>query len=153
MAMEMTIWKNFMTMPTTAVGICAYCAWPNTGSSAPYLRHILSTAAMENTMLICDKKLVMPSGRNARSSSPRSRKLPRCSRTAFMCSRYAAASTAERIWPMTVATAAPIMPQRKPKMKTGSRIMFSTAPARVEIMANRGLPSARMMGFMACPNI
>ena len=135
MAMEMTIWKNFMTMPTTAVGICAYCAWPNTGSSAPYLRHILSTAAMENTMLICDKKLVMPSGRNARSSSPRSRKLPRCSRTAFMCSRYAAASTAERIWPMTVATAAPIMPHPHGKMKMGSRMMLHTAPASSDSMA------------------
>ena len=39
------------------------------------------------------------------------------------------------------------------QMKTGSRIMLITAPANVEIMANLGLPSARMMGFMACPNI
>ena len=39
------------------------------------------------------------------------------------------------------------------QMKTGSRIMLITAPASVEIMANLGLPSARMMGFMACPNI
>ena len=28
---EMTIWKNFMTMSTTAMGIWAYCPWPNTG--------------------------------------------------------------------------------------------------------------------------
>lgn len=27
----MTIWKNFMTMSTTAMGIWAYCSWPNTG--------------------------------------------------------------------------------------------------------------------------
>ena len=39
------------------------------------------------------------------------------------------------------------------QMKTGSRIMLMTAPASVEIMANLGFPSARMMGFMACPNI
>ena len=39
------------------------------------------------------------------------------------------------------------------QLKTGSRIMLITAPANVEIMANLGLPSARMMGFMACPNI
>ena len=39
------------------------------------------------------------------------------------------------------------------QMKTGSRIMLITAPTSVEIMANLGLPSARMMGFMACPNI
>lgn len=35
------------------------------------------------------------------------------------------------------------------QMKTGSRIMLITAPASVEIMANLGFPSARMMGFMA----
>ena len=39
------------------------------------------------------------------------------------------------------------------QLKTGSRIMLITAPTSVEIMANLGLPSARMMGFMACPNI
>ena len=39
------------------------------------------------------------------------------------------------------------------QMKTGSRIILITAPANVEIMANLGFPSARMMGFMACPNI
>ena len=39
------------------------------------------------------------------------------------------------------------------QLKTGSRIMLITAPANVEIMANLGFPSARMMGFMACPNI
>ena len=32
-------------------------------------------------------------------------------------------------------------------------MVLITAPAKVEIMANFGLPSARMMGFMACPNI
>ncbi len=35
------------------------------------------------------------------------------------------------------------------QMKTGSRIMLITAPESVEIMANLGFPSARMMGFMA----
>ena len=39
------------------------------------------------------------------------------------------------------------------QLKTGSRIMLITVPASVEIMANLGFPSARMMGFMACPNI
>lgn len=34
MTAEMTIWKNFMTMSTTAMGIWAYCSWPNTGSRA-----------------------------------------------------------------------------------------------------------------------
>ena len=33
--MEMTIWKNFITMLTTAMGICANCSWPKMGSSAP----------------------------------------------------------------------------------------------------------------------
>ena len=36
MTMEMTIWKNFITMPSTAMGICAYCAWPKISSCAPY---------------------------------------------------------------------------------------------------------------------
>ena len=35
------------------------------------------------------------------------------------------------------------------QMKTGSRIMLITAPANVEIMANLGFPSARMIGFIA----
>ena len=39
------------------------------------------------------------------------------------------------------------------QLTTGSRIMLITGPASVEIMANLGFPSARMMGFMACPNI
>ena len=35
------------------------------------------------------------------------------------------------------------------QLKTGSRIMLITAPANVEIMANLGFPSARMIGFIA----
>ena len=68
-------------------------------------------------------------------------------------SKYQAARTAVAACPITVATAAPIMPQRNPKMKMGSRMMLMTAPVRVETMANLGLPSARMMGFIAWPNI
>ena len=67
--------------------------------------------------------------------------------------KYHTASAAVRICPNTVATAAPIMPQRKVYMNTGSSTILSKAPAKVDIMAERGLPSARMMGFMACPNI
>ena len=33
------------------------------------------------------------------------------------------------------------------------KITFKKAPASVEHMAKRGLPSARMIGFIACPNI
>ena len=50
--MEMMIWKNFMTMPTTAMGIWAYCSCPKTGSRAPYLRSILLIAAIAATRLI-----------------------------------------------------------------------------------------------------
>ena len=39
------------------------------------------------------------------------------------------------------------------QMKMGSRMMLMTAPTSVEIMANLGFPSARMIGFIACPNI
>ena len=71
----------------------------------------------------------------------------------FICSRYHTARIAVNTCPITVATAAPIMPHLKTKIKMGSRMMLITAPANVEIMANLGFPSARMMGFMACPNI
>ena len=47
------------------------------------------------------------------------------------------------------ATAAPIIPHLKIKMKIGSRIILVTAPANVETMANFGLPSERIIGFMA----
>ena len=63
------------------------------------------------------------------------------------------AQTAAAYWPMTVAIAAPRTPRPKTKMKIGSRMMFVTAPATVETMAKRGLPSERMMGFMAWPNM
>ena len=66
-----------------------------------------------------------------------------------MRQRYHTASAAVTIWPKTVATAAPIMPHLQPKMKMGSRMILNTAPASVEIMANFGSPSARMMGFIA----
>ena len=59
------------------------------------------------------------------------------------------ANAAVIICPMTVATAAPIIPRRKVKIKTGSKIMLATAPARVENMANFGLPSARITVFIA----
>ncbi len=71
------------------------------------------------------------------------------SRTAFMWHRYQTARTAVMICPSTVAAAAPIIPQRKTKMKMGSRMILAAAPARVEAMANLGLPSERMMGLSA----
>ena len=57
---EITIWKNFITMPTTAIGIWAYCSRPKTGSSAPYFLIILLIAAIAATREICDRKLVRP---------------------------------------------------------------------------------------------
>ena len=32
-------------------------------------------------------------------------------------------------------------------------MMLMTAPASVDAMAKRGFPSARMIGFIACPNM
>ena len=46
---EITIWKNFMTIPTTAMGIWAYCGWPKISSIAPYFRSMLLMAAMAAT--------------------------------------------------------------------------------------------------------
>ena len=62
-------------------------------------------------------------------------------------------AAAVTICPSTVATAAPIIPQWNEKIKIGSRMILTIAPASVEAIANRGLPSARMIGFIACPNI
>ena len=140
-------------MPTTAIGIWAYCSCENTASSAPYFWIMLLIAAIAATREICDKKLVMPSVRKRFISPPQSPKLARESRIAFMCARYHSDSAAVRICPMTVATAAPIMPILSGKIKIGSSTMFVTAPATVATMAKRGLPSERMMGFIACPNI
>ena len=39
------------------------------------------------------------------------------------------------------------------QMKMGSRIPLTMAPATVDTMANFGLPSRRITGFIACPNI
>jgi len=38
-------------------------------------------------------------------------------------------------WLMTVAAAAPEMPMRRPKMNTGSRIMFKIPPVVIPAMA------------------
>ena len=92
--MEMTIWKNFITMPTTAIGICAYCACENTASSAPYLRSILLIAAIAATRLICDRKLVPPSVRIRPQTAPRSAQSPRRGRMMRICSRYHTESAA-----------------------------------------------------------
>lgn len=77
------------------------------------------------------------------------RKLSRSRRTAFIWHRYQTARAAVRICPSTVATAAPIMPHRNPKIKMGSRMMLTSAPARVEAIARFGLPSERIMGLSA----
>lgn len=140
-------------MPTTAMGIWANCAWPNTLSMAPYTRSMLLMAAMAATREIWDRKLVAPSDKVRRHTGPSraSSFRPICS--IFMWSKYQTASRAVMIWPMTVATAAPIIPQRNTKMNTGSRMILATAPAKVDTMANRGLPSARMTGFIAWPNM
>ena len=51
---------------------------------------------------------------------------------------------AEAAWEMTVAMAAPCTPMSKIKMKTGSRMMFKTAPIRVVTMPMRAKPCALM---------
>lgn len=81
---EITIWKNFITMPTTAIGICANCSCPQTASSAPYLRTILLIAAIAATSEICDRKLQMPSRINCFITLPQSTKLSFCKATVFI---------------------------------------------------------------------
>ena len=62
-------------------------------------------------------------------------------RTQFL--RYKAKTGFVAIRSMTVATAAPIIPHLKSKM------ILITASATVEIIANLGFPSARMMEFIS----
>ena len=45
-------------------------------------------------------------------------------------------------WEMTVAVAAPRTPIPKPKINSGSKAMFSTAPISTEHMATRACPWA-----------
>ena len=45
--------------------------------------------------------------------------------------------------PITVAAAAPVIPQPKPKTKMASRTVFTTAPTMLIAMVIFGLPSAR----------
>lgn len=40
----------------------------------------------------------------------------------------------ETIWPMIVASAAPRMPMFMPKMKSGSRMVLTMAPASIEVI-------------------
>ena len=53
--------------------------------------------------------------------------------------------------PATVAIAAPAIPKWQTKISSGSSTRFAAAPASVATIANVGLPSERMTGFIACP--
>ena len=108
---------------------------------------------MAATSEICDRKLVIPRRSVLLQMLPLSRKSVLKGFTCFMCTMYQTARTAVTICPITVANAAPIMPHWNTKIKIGSRIIFRIAPASVEAMANLGLPSERIIGFSACPNI
>ena len=107
---------------------------------------------MAATSEIWERSDVTPSGRNFFATWKDGRKLSFFSLTAFILKRYQTAIRAVIICPAMVATAAPIMPHLHTKIRIGSKIMLKTAPASVETMAKRGLPSDLMTGFMACPN-
>lgn len=51
-----------------------------------------------------------------------------------ICSRYQTARIAVTTWPITVATAAPIMPHLKAKMKIGSRMILMIAHAALGLL-------------------
>ena len=151
--MDMTIWKNFMTIPTTAIGIWAYCSSPKILSKDPYFLTILLMAAMAATSEIWERKLVMPKTRVLEQVPFERMKSFFPGFTNFMWRIYQMARMAVRTCPSTVATAAPIIPQRNMKMNIGSRIILRMAPESVDTMAKRGLPSERITGFRHCPNM
>lgn len=151
--MEMTIWKTFMTIPTTAIGICENSGWTKNGSLTVVIRIMLLMAAMAATSEIWLRKLVMPMVSMRRSRAGLRRKLRLSNLMAFKWHKYQVDRTAVKSCPSTVAMAAPAIPMRKPKMKIGSKMMLKTAPATVQAMANFGEPSPRMIAFIACPNM
>lgn len=51
-----------------------------------------------------------------------------------------------------VASAAPVTPQCRTKIAIGSKMILITHPISVLIIANCGLPSARIMEFMPFVN-
>ena len=83
-----------MTMPTTAIGICAYCSCENISSNAPYFLSILLIAAIAATRLICERKLVIPRPSVLPQMVPLSLKSDFEGLTTFILSRYRTASTA-----------------------------------------------------------
>ena len=54
---------------------------------------------------------------------------------------------------MTVASAAPFMPQCIPKINTGSKIIFMTAPSNMDSIEIDGLSSARITAFIILNSI
>ena len=87
MATLITIWNIFITMPTTAVGMWAYCSCEKISSSAPYFFSILSTTAIESTMEIWTRKLAAPSGAVRRRTLPRTQRASRSRRMVFILKR------------------------------------------------------------------
>ena len=73
--------------------------------------HMFCTAAMETTSEIWARKLVSPRTRNFGISFSFRRKLLLSSLTTFMRRRYQMESAAVSTCPITVANAAPIIPQ------------------------------------------
>ena len=71
----------------------------------------------------------------------------------FMFTMKTIERSADIICPATVATAAPIIPILKTKIKIGSRIMLAIAPDRSTKSAFSGFPSDRIIGFTPCANI
>ena len=71
----------------TAVGIWAYSSCPKIRSIAPYFRHIFNTAAMEKTIEIWERKLLIPSVRIRPISRPSGAKEDFSGRTVFILKR------------------------------------------------------------------
>ena len=115
MAIDITIWKNFITMPSTAVGICAYCCLPeNRVHRAVFFHHVQNGRHGKH-----DRNLREETGHAERKGCA----LQQADRASLKLSRRSAEprfimeqvaqrhQRRKRPAPATVATAAPIMPQ------------------------------------------
>ena len=67
--------------------------------------------------------------------------------------KYAPSITADITWLITVAHAAPAIPQPQTKMNTGSSMVFTTAPVITAVMEYLALRSALTIGLVPIVNI
>ena len=120
-----------------------------TATSPPYFsrEELKHTEIMLS--LACMTKVESPRARLGRKiCGSRRRNFLRIFNCVFFPKRKESTQAQEIAWERIVARAAPRTPRSKPKIKTGSRIIFATAPMSTENMPVLAKPWAVMKVFM-----